>query len=407
MTLQGATWLLTCDENNTIIKNGGIVFCDKIIEVGTFEYLKDKYPNITTYEAKPNSVLMPGLINSHVHMEFSANKTTLEYGNFMKWLNSVISNRDTLIESATTKLIQNELTKMLKTGTTTIGAISSYGFEMDACIQSKMNVVYFNEVIGSKADMVDTLFADFNARLKQSISNQSKNFIPAVAVHSPYSVHPFLLREALNVARTQNLSVSAHFLESQEEKEWLEKDSGGFLSFFENFLGQTSSVTSPLEFLNQFKNIEKLSFTHCVESNEEELQKIKELNAVINHCPTSNRLLNNKTLDLEKLKDIKFSIGTDGLSSNISLSIFDELRNALMIHTNKELNSFAQELLIAATKNGAISLGLNKGELTKNRDADIILFSLPSSVEEENNLASNIILHTQEVDKTIIGGEYV
>lgn len=407
MILQGASWLLTCDKDNTIIKNGGIVFDDKIIEIGSFDTLKEKYPKCRIKQAKQNSVLMPGLINSHVHLEFSANKTTLQYGNFMDWLHSVIENREILVEKATTKFIEDKLTKMYKSGTTSIGAISSYGFEMQACINSAINVVYFNEVIGSKADMVDTLFTDFNARLSQSLSNKSKSFIPGVAVHSPYSVHPFLLRESLNVARQNNLSVTAHFLESHEEKEWLEKDSGGFLSFFENFLGQTSSVTTPLEFLNQFKNIENLSFTHCVEANKDELKKIKELDATINHCVTSNRLLNNSVLNLNNLKDINYSIGTDGLSSNNSLSMFDELRNALMMHSTSSLNDLASDLLVAATKGGAISLGLNKGELSKDKDADMILFTLPDELKDETNLATHIILHTNEVEKIIIGGLYV
>ena len=404
MTLQGASWLLTCNEDNTIIQNGGIVFDDKIIEIGQFDTLKEKYPNITIYEPKPNSVLMPGLINSHIHLEFSANKTTLQYGNFMDWLHCVIEKRDVLIEKATTKLIEDKLTQMYKSGTTTIGAVSSYGFEMEACIRTPINVVYFNEVIGSKGDMADTLFADFNARLKQSKLNQSRNFIPAVAIHSPYSVHPFLLREALNVARQDDLSVTAHFLESSEEKEWLERDKGGFLSFFEKFLGQTTSVTTPFEFLNQFKNIKNLSFTHCVEASNDELEKIKELDATINHCVTSNRLLNNSILNLDNLKGINYSIGTDGLSSNNSLSMFDELKNALMMHTSSNLNDLASDLLMASTKGGAKALGLNKGELSKDKDADIILLNLPDEVEDESNLATHIILHTNEVEKTIIGG---
>ena len=357
MILQGANWLLTCDKNNTIIQDGGIVFDDKIIEIGYFSQLKEKYPNITTYEPKKNSVLMPGLINSHVHLEFSANKTTLQYGNFMDWLHTVIDKRDVLIEKATSKYIEDVLTQMYRSGTTSIGAVSSYGFDMEACLRTPINVVYYNEVIGSKADMVDVLFSDFNARLKNSISNQNKSFIPAIAIHSPYSVHPFLLREAIHEARAQNLSVSAHFLESAEEKEWLERDSGGFVSFFKNFLSQTKSVTTPMEFLNQFKHLEKLSFTHCVEASIEELKKIKELNATINHCVTSNRLLNNTKLDLNKLDGVNLSIGTDGLSSNNSLNMFDELRNALMMHTNDRLNELADKLLKAATSGGSDALG--------------------------------------------------
>ncbi|MFA7084206.1 MAG: aminofutalosine deaminase family hydrolase, partial [Arcobacteraceae bacterium] len=314
-----------------------------------------------------------------------------------------------LIEKSDQALIEKELKKILKTGTTTIGAISSYGFDLQPCLNTPLNVVFFNEVIGSKPEMIDTLFSDFKARLNQTLKHKSKRFIPAIAVHSPYSVHPFLLREVLSIAKEKKLCVTAHFLESNEEKEWLKDNTGGFLDFFMKLLGQNQSVTSSMEFLEQFKQIEPLSFTHCLQANNEELKKIAELNGVINHCPTSNRLLNNSKLDLKKLKesDVVFSIGTDGLSSNNSLSMFDELRNALMIHANSNITKLSKKLLKAATLNGARALGLNKGSLEKGKQSDMIAFCLPDAIKNKEEVAMHIILHTKYVNKTIIGGEDV
>lgn len=407
MKIISANWIVTCDENNSIIKNGAVVFDDKIIEIDTLLNIEKKYPNIEILNLEDNSVLMPGLINSHIHLEFSSNTTTLKYGNFMSWLNSVIKNRDDLINKADKKLISTKLDRMKKTGTTTIGAISSYSFDMEPCVKSPINTVFFCEVIGSKGDMVDTLFADFKDRLKNAKKFKSKNFIPAIAIHSPYSVHPFLVRETLNLARVENLAVSSHFLESPEEFDWLHKDEGLFLDFFKNFLGQEKAVSKPMEFLNLFSNIKNLSFTHCVEASEADLEKIKSLGASINHCVMSNRVLNNSKLDLSKLEDIPFTIGTDGLSSNNSLSMFDELRNALMVHYDKNVIDFSKVLLKAATLNGARALGLNKGSLEKDLDSDMIAFTLPDEVEDMEDLPMQIILHTKFVDKTIIGGEFV
>lgn len=407
MKILKATWLVTCDNNSTIIENGAVVYDEHIIKIASFEEIQASYPNIEIEDLGENSVLMPGLINTHVHLEFSANKTTLSYGNFMNWLHSVMSNREELVEKSNQEIISKELKKILKTGTTTIGAISSYGFDLQPCLQTPINVVYFNEVIGSKPEMIDTLFNDFKARLATTMKYKSKRFIPAIAIHSPYSVHPFLLREVVKIAKEKDLSVTAHFLESEEEKEWLKSNSGSFLDFFMKLLGQKESVTSAMEFLDQFKGLEHLSFTHCVEANEEELSKIKKLNAVINHCPTSNRLLNNSKLHLKKLQDIPFSIGTDGLSSNNSLSIFDELRNALMIHTTQNITSFSNKLLKAATLNGAMALGLNKGSLEEGKESDMISFALPDSVKNTDDLAMHIILHTKYASRIIIGGEDV
>ncbi len=407
MKIISANWIVTCDENNSIIKNGAVVFNDKIEEIDTLSNIEKKYPNIEIEKLPENSVLMPGLINSHVHLEFSGNTTTLKYGNFYSWLTSVIKHREDLITMANTQLILSKLNKMKRTGTTTIGAISSYSYDLDACVKSPLNKVFFCEVIGTKGDMIDTLFADFKDRLNIARKHKAANFIPAIAIHSPYSVHPFLVRETLKLAREENLPVTSHFLESQEEFEWLHKDEGAFVEFFKNFLNQEQAVTKPMEFLNLFSNIKNLSFTHCVEASAADLEKIKLLGASINHCVTSNRLLNNTKLDLEKLKDIPFTIGTDGLSSNNSLSMFDELRNVLMAHYDKNVLEFSTLLLKAATANASRALGLNKGSISKDLDADMITFTLPDKIEDEEDLAMQIILHTKFVDKTIIGGEFV
>ncbi len=409
MKILKASWLITSNNNNSIIKDAAIVFNEKIIDIGKIQDIKDKYPNEEIEDLGENSVLMPGLVNSHVHLEFSSNTTSLKYGNFLNWLHSVIDQREHLVEYSTQKLISSKLKEMLRSGTTTIGAISSYSLDLQACLDSKINTVFFCEVIGTKMDMIDTLFADFKARLGEALKYKSKSFIPALAIHSPYSVHPFLIRESLNFAKKENLAVSAHFLESPEEFNWLHTNQGAFLDFFKNFLGQEQAVTKPLEFLNQFKGIKNLSFTHCVEASNDDLAKIKELNASINHCSTSNRLLNNSKLNLDNLDklELAFTIGTDGLSSNNSLNMFDELRTCLMMHTKYELNSFAKKLLISATSHGASALGLKKGILQKDFDADILYLKLPSCVKDEEDLATHVILHTKEVKKVYIGGEDV
>ena len=79
MKILTASYLVTFDENFTILKDGAIVFDEKIIEVASYDIIIKKYPNIEIINLGENSVLMPGLINSHIHLEFSANKTTLKF----------------------------------------------------------------------------------------------------------------------------------------------------------------------------------------------------------------------------------------------------------------------------------------------------------------------------------------
>lgn len=400
-----ADWILTCDDDFTILQDSAMVFDEKIIYIASIEEFKKKYPNENIKYLGKNSVLMPGLINTHVHLEFSANKTTLTYGNFVKWLFSVIEHREDLIEKATEKLIDSELSKMVQNGTTTIGAISSYGFDMNSCIKSPLNVVYFTEVLGSKQDMIDTLFLDFKEKLKSARAHTSDKFIPAIAIHSPYSTHPFLIREVLNIARELEMAVSTHFQESVAENDWLNHSSGEFEYFFKDMLDQHQSLTKPSEFLYQFKNIKNLSFTHCVQANQKELEQIKELGASIIHCPNSNRLLNNSILNLSYIEDIPLAMGTDGLSSNHTLNMFEELRNSFFMHTNLTTDRLAKKLILGATSGGANALGLEKGSLKVGKDSDIISFNLPDNINNQENLATSIILHTTKVNNTYIKGK--
>ena len=41
-----ASYVVTCDENNRIIKDGAVVFDDKIVEIDTLFEIKNKYPNL-------------------------------------------------------------------------------------------------------------------------------------------------------------------------------------------------------------------------------------------------------------------------------------------------------------------------------------------------------------------------
>lgn len=405
MNFLESDWIITCDEKFTIIQDGVIVFDEKIIDVDTKKNIEKKYPKCEIIYQGKNSVIMPGLINSHIHLEFSANKTTLSYGNFVKWLFSIINNREELIEKATKKLIDDELKKLIKNGTTTIGAISSYGFDLNSCIETKLNVVYFTEILGSKPEMIDTLLQDFKEKFILAKKHKSNNFIPAIAIHSPYSTHPFLIREVLNIAKKENSPVSAHFMESIAENDWLNKSNGEFKMFFKDMLNQQKSLQTPSEFLNLFKNTKNLSFTHCVQANKYELSKIKELEASIIHCPNSNRLLSNTALNLNNIEDIPLALGTDGLSSNYSLDLFEEMRSAFFIHKKFESNVLAKKLILASTKGGANALGFEKkGSLNINNDADLIVFNLPDTVKIEN-LTTAIILHKTKINKTFIRGQ--
>ena len=401
MTIINADYLLVCDADFTILKDKAICFDKQIIEIAPLEELTLKFPNAKVIKCKPNSVLMPGLINTHVHLEFSKNTTTLKYGDFISWLNSVIEHRDELSGKCDEECIDEVLKKMLQYGTTTIGAISSFGADLTSCVKSPLNVVYFNEVLGSNPAAVDALYADFSGRLQESKLYKSDNFTPAISIHSPYSTHHILAKKVLGISKEQNMIVSTHFMESQAERDWLDSGKGDFKGFFENFAPNSKPVNEPLRFLELFKE-QKVLFTHAVKANEKELEMMNELGS-ITHCPVSNRLLGNGKLDILKIKNL--TIGTDGLSSNNSLSLWDEMRSALMMHSEIEPNTLAKSLILASTSNAALALNRKSGILMSGGDADIISVTLPDKVQRVEDIALFLILLIKKADQLYIKGE--
>jgi cytosine/adenosine deaminase-related metal-dependent hydrolase len=401
MQIISPNYILTPD---TLLSGLAIAFNKTIQKIAPLDELKKEYPGAEVTILQKNSLVMPGLINAHVHIEFSANKTSLSYGDFMSWLYSVIENREDLIGGCDIRCMNKAIDAMLNSGITTFGAVSSHGMDLQACANAPQNVVFFNELIGSQATMADALFGDFISRLDASKSVKREGFFPAVAIHSPYSVHPILVKKALEIVKNEDLKLTAHFMESEAERNWLDTNEGDFKKFFVDLLKQNKSVCDSKEFLEYFDGHNAL-LTHGVNANDDELKTIAENNHTIIHCPISNRLLGNKTLNIKNLNDknIKWIVATDGLSSNYKLDLFEEMKMSLFMHSDAPLLGFANALIKGVTINAANALNLNTGEIAEGKNADMLVLDLDKEPNDE--LAIHLILHRYNISKVYINGK--
>ncbi|MDA7818038.1 metal-dependent hydrolase [Sulfurimonas sp.] len=403
MKIISPNYILTPKE---LLTNMSIAFDKTIKKIAPLDELKKEFPDAKITVLKKHSLLMPGLINSHVHVEFSGNKTELSYGDFISWLYSVIENREDLINGCSKECMSQAIDNMLHSGITTFGAVSSHAMDLEACVEAKQNVVFFNELIGSQATMADALFGDFISRLDASKAVAREGFYPAIAIHSPYSVHPVLIKKAINIAKDENLKMTAHFMESQAERDWLDNSEGEFKEFFENLLKQSSSVSDSKEFLENFNDIQTL-LTHVVKATESEIDTISSSKHTVIHCPISNRLLGNGAINLKEINDknINFVTATDGLSSNYKLDLFEEMKAALFMHSELPLLDLAQKLIDSVTINAAKALGLNTGEISEGKNADMIVLDLDHEPTEE--LAIHLILKQYNISNIFINGEII
>lgn len=405
MFIINAKYIFLCDEKFSILDNQAFVFKEKILEFNTLKNLQIKYPNAKLIKTSKNSLILPTFINTHAHLEFSSNSTTLHFGNFLTWLKSVINSRSSLNAQAKEELILQSIKEMQRSGTATIGEISSFGNDLKACFKASkkgMRIVFFNEILGTNESQIEEKKAEFLKRFEKSLKIKNDFFIPAISIHSPYSTHPKLVEFALDLAKKQNLFVSTHFLESKAENSWLRKANGGFKKWLGSFTANPAPFYTPNEFVKLFKGVRTL-FTHCVYLKEYEWFD-KNLH-FISHCAFSNRLLSQKSFDLKRaLKSgLNVHLGTDGLSSNISLSMLDEMRANLLIHKDFELKSLAKKLLLMATLYPAKALALNLGSLERGKSADFSVFELGECEKAQAPL--QFILNAKEVEKLFIKGK--
>jgi cytosine/adenosine deaminase-related metal-dependent hydrolase len=392
--------ICVCDNDFTIIKNKAIVFDENIIDIDSLENIQKKYK--LSEIIKTNDILMPSFTNPHIHLEFLANINTLEYGSFTKWLYSVIKNRDNLIKKLNDNLLKNSIQDMINYGTTNIGAISSMGLEAKILSKSKMNVVLFNEILGISLDMIDYNFDLFKKRFEDNSQYENKNFSNNIAIHSPYSIHPQLIEKALSLETKK--PVSAHFMESVDERQWMDSSKGALKGFFKDFFSMDKNIMSSSDFLDFFKSRHTI-FVHGNYMNKKEINILSLKDKFIINCPKSNKLLGSKKLNLSKFNNFNLGIGTDGLSSNTSINIIDELKYALFIHEGKNIIKIAKQLLISATNINAKSLKLNSGTIEKNKEANFLLIN--NIYNQKSNLPMDIILHIKKPNQVYSKGKKI
>ncbi|MWV61356.1 metal-dependent hydrolase [Helicobacter saguini] len=419
MKLIGASIILPCDiesrdsKDFQVIKNGGIVFDnDRIIEIDDFQKLEQKYKKITESRFYKNHILLPALINSHIHFEFSKNDSSFVYGDFGSWLNSVMDNRGAVLRGANAA-IKRAIKEQLNSGVGSVCAISSYDLDLQFLLDSKLKVIFCHEVIGALEANFNAQKASLDSRLKQTLSLKNKNFQPAIAIHSPYSVNFKLANYAVNLAKKHNLLLSAHFLESKCEFEWLTRQSGYFREFFTRYFGlqNTKPGFSIESFLTLFNGC-KAIFTHCLYADNSVRKGIyKQGNAIIS-CPRSNLLLNAKMGE-------NTIIATDGKSSNNDVNLLNEARSALFCsiqnfdildfknskNHNLDSNfieSICQNLILAMTSRPAKALNLNNGMLKVGKSPDLAIFKIES---KNDFVATNFILNAKKVTRLIINGQ--
>ena len=360
------------------IRDSAVIIKNNIIEkIIPSTELKNNYYQIIDLK---NSVVLPGFINSHIHLELHWVQKLLEpFKSFPSWLNQIIKLKKNFNNSKIPYWVNKSLNECINSGVTTIGEISSYdGLDYKPILDKKIRAVYFYELTNSTLKNIENKFFQSLIRNK---TNPLINF--RIFPHSIYSLDTKSLKRILAFAKKHNIKLGMHLSESIDEVKYSKRKRN---NFEKEVFPKTSykptietKPTTPLEYLDTLnRNRQHITLIHMnnLSQNDFKILTKKEYPVII--CPRSNLYLNQKLPNIKFFMNyMKTGLGTDGLSSNLSINFLDEI-NFLYLNAKKIINNPEEKILSIATIGGAKALGIDNevGTIEKGKKADIIAFDL-------------------------------
>ena len=374
--------------------------------------------SIKNYKNKQKSktLIAPGFINAHVHTDLTFKPDILTPRIFSKWVLSLIDKRKNFTAEEKISLRIKAFADFIKSGTTSVSDIIDPASFYDVKdIKERTGLVprvkALIELRGLDPEAASKKIEEFKYLFK-------KNGFESIGIspHAVYSVSEELFKEILKLNKELKLKIAIHASEHASEKDFI-SGKGGDIA--ENLLPALTLsryslpkklFRSPVFYLDYLKILSPdVSLIHANEIDGEDIDLIKKSGADIIHCPRSNAFFNSKKLPLKKIleKGISVSIGTDGLYSNESLTILDELKYAREIHPEVA----AKDLIEAATAGGARALAVNgvTGTLEPDSSADFTVFNLSENIvlNEENVYDSLISFRIDDISTVAVGGSAV
>lgn len=327
-------------------------------------------------------ILLPGLVNAHAHLEFSALERPLDVaGGLPGWIGRVVAwrrAREAGPEAARTvcDAIAAGLAESAAAGVTSLGDIATSVAAYDRPAAGPRLRV-FREGLGLLHATIETA----TRTVARDLDTLARAGIDAgISPHAPYSVAAPLGRRLLATARDRRLPVAMHLAESDAESELLARGTGPFRDLLAS-LGAWDAARPPqlipaAEWISGLARCARGIVVHATHLGRDpdalaRLARHRDRLCVA-ACPRTTRAISGTMPPLALLRaaGIRVCLGTDGRGSNPDLSILAECRAVV----DAGLASPA-ETLAMATHHGAWALGLDRrcGTLTPGRDADCLV----------------------------------
>ncbi len=405
------------------IVDGAIrVHGDRIMEIGEFETLKAAYPDEEVRDFGL-AVLMPGFVDMHTHLEFSAMRGLVDDLPFSQWKLQLLEKQERLAQADWEDSARIGAAEALQSGITTIADISDSGASARAAAGAGLRAIVYREV----ATMDHRKVPDVLAQASEDIAEWRELGDPSrlsvgIAPHAVYSCHPELYRKVAEKAIAEDLPVSTHLASSKDEYDFTKYGSSRLAVDYRNAFSGADVAwlptgVSPVRYLEQWGiyDVPQLVAVHCTQVDDEDIEILAGNDVAVAFCPRCNAKLGMGVAPLAKFLDrgVRVGIGTDSPASNNTLDMFDEMRIGLLIQrsvTGYLPHFIARQFVKMATLDAARALGVDDqvGSLEPGKQADIIAVDISHSHQIPTLYPYSTLVHTanqENVVFTMVAGQ--
>ncbi len=373
-----ARWVLPITqppiEKGTVVENNGLI---------TYVGPRGAAPDGDDHELG-EAILLPGLINTHTHLELTAMRGFLENCQFAEWIDKLrqsrnaVLNDEMLLDSARLGIIEG-----LEAGITTYADTCSTGVAMTAMRELGVRGIMYQEVFGPDPSHAEAAMSDLEQRIEKLERDRTDLVSLGVSPHAPYTVSDRLYELAAAFANERELPLAMHIAESDSEYTLVSRAHGDFADRWrKRGIPVTVRARSPIELLERRGALDRGPLLiHCVRVDHTDISIMSSHHCAVAHCPASNAKFGHGIAPLLSLvaAGIRVGLGSDSVASNNRMDILDEARLAVLIHraATQQHDAFgAHQALELATIGGARALGIDSrvGSLEVGKDADLTVF---------------------------------
>ncbi len=322
----------------------------------------------TEVVSRPDGVLIPGLVNAHVHNPMTLLRGVADDLPLMQWLQGHIwpLEAQLIAPDFVADGVELSIAEMLRGGTTCCN--ENYFFpDVQAATYKRHG---FRALVGLPIIDFPSTWArsddEYFDRATEVHDQWRKDPLVATAFapHAPYTVSDANFERLRMLSDQLDLPVHCHVHETAQE-----------VAESQQKYGQR-----PLARLDRLGLVnDRLIAVHMTQLTDAEIALCAERGVSVAHCPESNLKLASGFCPAAKLQraGVNLALGTDGAASNNDLDMFGEMRTAALLAKAVAEDASALDAattLHAATMGGARALGFEHliGSIEPGKQADLV-----------------------------------